>query len=273
MNEHTTICPQCGAHLRLVRADSFITTESAGLIGRLFARPATHYDHTVEASPWTSDRPTPPTDRSAHLAPGESRSITSYRNLDPTSDVITPTLWALIGGGCIGLTAIPIAVGVHLDWWIPLAAWLGSTTLLFFAAGKRILFDRSLISHEEEHQRAESPPPTSLPQTPYRVSGEIQIGTKTLYTQFGIGDATSWHRFCKAVHAGRNFSGAEAKRHGIDREEFARILALWADPDPQRALVDLGSVGERKTPQLTRGGRAMIRQFAITPPPNSSVDI
>jgi hypothetical protein len=102
----------------------------------------------------------------------------------------------------------------------------------------------------------------------YHAEGRLEGERHSIYTQFPITDPESWHAFCKAVRGGANFSGSEYERHAGPgkRPDFEKVLDRWVSQDPQKALVDPASIGPRKTPELTRTGRLMIKLFATTPP-------
>lgn len=273
---NATPCPHCGKPIRLTAAESTFTTyQTPGLWDRL-TRPRAF--QTTAAAPFLPESSTIPRpasgSASTHLEPGEKRALSHFRPLDPRADVATPALFAIVGGTLLTLTSFAITIAAEWPWYTPLIVWPVATTILYFATGWRVFHDRYLVSHEETMERKQPPPPAPPVQRPgYDVKGKIELGQKTLYTRFNITDARAWHRFCQAVHHhGKHFSQNEAKRHEVDPAEFNAILSQWADPDPQRALVHIESIGERLTPRLTRGGKAMIKLFALTPPPDQAGD-
>ena len=57
-------------------------------------------------------------------------------------------------------------------------------------------------------------------------------------------------------------ASAEAERHGVDGDEMAAVINAWATDD---RLIYSHTVGKGKTPELTHGGKAMVKQYAKTP--------
>lgn len=278
-----TTCPNCGAQLRLIRADGITTTETPGLVGRLFRRDrgGHTYHHTVDTS-WPSQAADRDRPRSApaHLEPGESRKVTRYRTRDLVADVITPAFWAVIGGSGIGLTAIPVSVWLRLEWWWPVTIWLGSTTVLFFVSGRNTLHDWSLVSHTEELQRAEPPPAPMLQRTSRTIRAEVtdEHGQRRQFAD--LPDTYAFWQFSRAVAIdGQSFSEATAKACGILID-----VESWAEPDQMgfRQVRDLfiarGWAAWRNPEYRNQGvilrlaGKNILRQIADSPPPQEDID-
>jgi hypothetical protein len=108
-------------------------------------------------------------------------------------------------------------------------------------------------------KRDAEPQPTTDPQV-IRVKAELHEGRRTLYDELDITDYAAWHRFCKAVHAGRNFSQTEAKRHKVPPADYDKVYRQWV----RRGWVQPAQ--RRGTPQLQAVGRHWVKAYAETPP-------
>ena len=100
---------------------------------------------------------------------------------------------------------------------------------------------------------------------PYIVKGEMMVGSKSkLYLEFELENyaaALKWHKFCKAVQSGKNFSYNEAVRqHKLSPGDWKRIYKAftaqqWAVP-----------AGRRGTPELKAVGKHWVKLYAANPP-------
>lgn len=92
---------------------------------------------------------------------------------------------------------------------------------------------------------------------------ETMDGKQSVEIPAGITNYNGFLRLCRAVHFdGKHFSKAEAKRHGVDEDEMDKLLLRWAQDD---RLIYQSSLANGKTPVLTHGGKAMVKQYAQTP--------
>jgi len=119
---------------------------------------------------------------------------------------------------------------------------------------------RDMMPMDDEGPVAE---PQVIREVVWRVEGTLDAGDgKTLHDHPVLVDAPAWHRFCKVVVDGRNFSYNEAvRRNGVDEDDWK---AMWT------RFVRNGWVkpaAERGTPDLSPTGEAWVRHYARTPPP------
>lgn len=282
-----TTCPCCGAQLNIVPADQATSYQTAGLVGRLFARKGQTYEHSVE-SPWVKAEPARPVEPSAPLpATGGSRTVTTWRPREVASDVTTPAIWSVVGGAMIGLTSIPFAVAGHWSAVWPIGIWLGSTTIGFFAASWRILIDKSLIAHEDDLKIA--PPAPALVSVPAPVAASRTMRVEVVdrdgqRSQFAdLPDTAAFHRFARLLTqplpgktAPESFTEATAKLAEliIDAGDTTKDPPnMWGFRQIREIFIDRGW-GNWKNPQrhnlgfaLTVAGKALLRQIAETTPP------
>lgn len=295
MNRQPAIhCPHCGAPLRLIKADGFTTSERPGLFKRAFtprttsAPRTTTSSHTAghrfeSAAPWAAgaadDYPRSETAAMVEELAGSTKTIRTYRPRDVASDVMAPATWAVIGGALIGLTAIPVAVANRWTWYVPLAIWLGSSTVLFFAAGWRILTDDSCVEHQEDLKLAT--PQRAAPEPPPRQERalRVQVGTdddqRRQYAD--LPDTRAFWDLAVCVTKGdppKPFTEETARWCGmpidvpsyaiIDEMGFRQIRdlflrrgwAVWKNEDHHQQGVD-----------LLAAGKAVLRDVAAAPPP------
>jgi hypothetical protein len=192
---------------------------------------------------------------------------TIWRTPDTYTDVAVPFNFSLIAAGLFAGVLVSIAGCIKwpsILWGIPGLSFVVAETLYLIAGWDLIQKDeRKLRIRERLPETAQE----SSPQGKYKVAGQIKEGQKTIYTEFDIDDPQSWHLFCQAVHYdGKNFSLRTAKDNGMTPDDFNSIVKQWADPDPQRALIDPSTVGERLTIKLTRMGKRMVQLYAEQPP-------
>lgn len=218
------------------------------------------YDAEVVA-PWMEQEPA----REAQaLEPGETRERSQYQN-QTLDDVKVKLLRAAVYSVTVPLASIvPTVLIDAVPWYAPLGL-LPIASLAAWAIIDRAGFDPLITA--EKLTRVDIDGDGHIGEIgEYRAKGQATIGETTIYTQFELSDPWAWHHFCKTVHAGANFSWRTAKDAGVSEAEYRRVVRLWADPDPRRALIDPASVGERKTIALTKWGRLMVKSFALTPP-------
>jgi hypothetical protein len=201
---------------------------------------------------------------SAHLEPGETRENVTYQPRG-RRELITSAIAAAIGGTLASLVSItPIALSGLPWWWIPTIGVDVAAIVFSVPTVRTFIKDQDVfVIHKQTMSRADPLPAPILPESQtYKVRGELSDGPRTIYTEFDIADPWAWHKFCKAVAGGRNFSENEAvKRHKVPRSDWASAYREFMD----RGWVT--SRGERGTPQLAPVGKLWMRQFATTPPP------
>ena len=198
------------------------------------------------------------------------------------SDVLVPAAYAAIGGALLGIGGLALALaglgeGASWRWLVPPSAWVGGTISLWLLSSRDLMRGAGhLLAHVEriaqvdidgdgvigDEQEPEQPP---APQV-HIMEGRLSDGQRSIYTRFGITKPVEWCAFCRAVMGGKNFSETEATKHHVPPAEYKRIVTLWASPDPEKALIDIATIGERSTPELTRMGKAMVKLFATTTP-------
>ena len=251
-------CPECGATYVLahkethtgffdwLRGDRFETTVSTP-----------RYQHSVA--------PTMPQAQEAigRLEPGES----VYRQMDTRTDVAAPFMYALVWAGEIVVLCGTIALAIETSPWFLLitvgdiafsVAFGIVTSPMLRTSGLDI--DGWLKTRVRDSENAQPQGSRS-----YHVEGRLETKPgQLLYLKFELDDyrsALAWHRFCKAVAKGRNFSYREAKRHKLSDEDWERIYDAFVSQHWCTAA------GERETSKLKPTGRAWVRQYARTPPP------
>ena len=256
------VCPECGA--RFIREQKQPKRRRRGLGGRSqqleFAAPAPfqHSAATVGSSmPVIAAHGSP-----VSLEPGQARTVEQIQP-ETGRNIGTYVLrgFAIGGGLClISVLAVPLGAPWHTPVWV-LAAGSGAGILLSVFSPKEwvvALIEDALQRDIDGDGQAGKP-------VPYCVEGTLRDHRgNELYLKFDLADkdaAHAWHQFCRAVADGRNFSGREAKTHGLSEQDWTRIYRAftaqqWARP-----------AGERGTPKLSPTGRAWVRQFASTPPP------
>lgn len=271
MNE--TTCPHCGKTVQLVKNDAGLATyKTPSAWERLWSTPTRFESAVTAVAPQPAAYPETP--RTAPLAPGETRSINTYRTLDPKSDVITPLLWASAGGTLLGLAAIPVTVGLGWPWWVPPSIWPVSSAALFFAVSWRVLWDKFLIAHEETLER--QPPPA--PPTPQRSSRVIEArlvtedGRQQQYAE--LPDTRPFWELARAVVDGASFAESTAAAHGMpldvthfqepDEMGFCQVRDRFIDRHWARWR---NRKAHKLGVKLNGGGMAMLVQIASAPPP------
>jgi hypothetical protein len=168
------------------------------------------------------------------------------------------------GAGVSLLTVIVEGEGgtLPLPWWTPLAAFpiVGGAGILLSVLKPR----EWLVGFVEDVLQRDIDGDGQIGNVTYRVEGVLR-DKRGNESRLGFdlehgGTNENWHQFCKAIVAGRNFSEREAKRHGLGGDWPAIYRAFtsqyWASP-----------AGERGTPKLSPTGKAWIRHYARTPPP------
>lgn len=92
---------------------------------------------------------------------------------------------------------------------------------------------------------------------------ETMDGRHSVEIPSEITNVDGFLELCRAVHSQqKNFSVAEARKHGVDEMEMDRTIRAWAQDD---RFIYQNSVGNGKVPKPTHAGRAMIKQYAQTP--------
>ena len=267
-------CPYCNRKIEIVVRPVGGAAKPApgGALGRLFG--ANRYEfaaqrfHQTAAPAVTFPRQEEPR-ALVDVGPGQTHTTETYRAPVP-ADVLVPGMWAGIGGVLLGAGSIFPTVARDWPWYVPFGVWLGSTAALWFAASTRILSRSSLLTYVEKLTRLDLDGDGYIGDEPpaYPVRGELVGKRNTIYTEFVVSDPWAWHQFCQEVDAKKGeFSKRHAVNCGMKEAEFDTIRDRWVSRDVQKALIDPASVGESKTLQLTRMGRLMVHQFAITPPP------
>jgi hypothetical protein len=241
------------------------------LFGRQKQRRQQMYQQVAQpAVPWVAQPQMPTQTQSREQHTGSlSAGETVWRTPDTYTDVAVPFNFSLIAAGLFAGVLVSIVGCIKwpsILWGIPGLSFVAAETLYLIAGW-------DILKKDEKNLRVRERLPEIVQESPlqgkYKVAGQIKEGQKTIYTEFDIDDPQSWHLFCQAVHYdGKNFSlrTAKSKNIGVKPEDFNSIVRKWASPDPQLALIDPATVGERLVIKLTRMGRKMVRLYAEQPP-------
>jgi hypothetical protein len=197
------------------------------------------------------------------LQPGQSRKVESVR-AESWADVVTYALkGAVIGGAGLGL-CIPFAM------WVDRVPWYAPFVIAPAVGGLGILYS-ILNPHEwvvnwlEDRLQRDIDGDGQVGKVVYPVRGVLadDKGHQLLlgFDLEGPNANWCWHRFCKAVEGGRNFSETEAtKRQGITPDDWKRIYQAFT------AQQWLRPAGHRGTPELINEGPRWVKLYADTPP-------
>lgn len=234
---NTAHCPHCGKRIN-VELTAPTARSDWGAIQRAFSRkPAANdtYEHSVPAIAAPSYRREAEDDHGTQvadgaLAPGESRTMTTYRTADIRSDVAVPILAGIAGGTFIGLLSVPITIAAHGAWWIPPVTWVGTSGVLWAVLSRRLFTDQAMITQEVEMT---SVPPAPLPApTPAQRSVRalaINVATDPAgrHTEHAeLPDTPEFLRFVAMVVAGASFSEQTA-----EDAEMALNVPSATEPD------------------------------------------
>jgi len=251
-------CPHCGGALAIVAAKKSKrakrSRDRAPRVRNMFEFDVQAFDQGAAPALPTS---------SVTLEPGESRTVEQRRPETPL-DVRTYVGKGFAIGAALFLcsTALPLIDGV--PWYTPaivLPVGTGLGILLSITRPRDWLVGlvENVLQRDIDGDGEVGKEPT-----PYRVDGILRDAhgnQKRLGFNLEHGTAQDWHEFCKAVVAGRNFSGREAGGHGDLGKDWAEIYRAFT------AQHWASQVGERGTPKLSPTGMAWIRHYARTPPP------
>lgn len=193
------------------------------------------------------------------LGPGE----TAYRTLSQQDDVKPQwdIAWrigvlATVAAGLVGALAGKPDLKIV---WIPCLVGDLVILLVFVLLNWDVIkrdSDRLVTrTRAAEGQAVNEEPPE------WNVKAEVQDGKRTLYDEHKMKKPEAWHKFCKAVVNGRNFSETESGRHKVHPHDWTAVFNDWVG----RSWVIPAE--ERGTPTLEREGRIMVGAFARTPPP------
>lgn len=281
------ICPYCEREIQIEVKRAVKTakpTSPGGLFGRLLG--ANRYEFPVRqefdqvAAPAASYTPRHTTDTGrtlwdliSEILAGDRPDVET-RRAPQIEDVTVPALGAVITGAIAGVSSLLAVIPCHWPWYVPFAVGAGGMGAFWFFSTRRLWNGTGLITHVErivgvdldgDGQIGNVPVPETQPAL-YPVRGEL-VGTRNrVFTEFRVRDPEAWHKFCVAVTNGANFSARQAKMCGVEPADFDEIVTNWASHDPQKALIDPSSVGERLRLRLTPLGEQMVRLFASTPP-------
>lgn len=169
------------------------------------------------------------------------------------------------------LTALAVGGGLvttELQWWaIPLrASWIGALAgcgVYIALMGAHTWAER----RERRGQTARTPPSdwhAEAESEPRQWMATAVVkspdGRHQLWRRYALHDPLAWHRFCKAVEGGRNFSWNESQRHEVPQHDWETVVEDF------EAAGWYKLAKRRGTPDLRGPGKAMVKAWATTPP-------
>ena len=244
------ICAYCGkeneVELRKPRGFHRRTTTSQ----QRRAERATRYNSEAEAI-LLNTRAMP------DLVAGEKATITTpVRAQSVESDWAVPALQALTSGcGAMLLSVLPTWIA-KLPWYTPLLVLPTVAGGAWFVTSKAA---RGLLMLVEEFTGQDIDGDGKVGAT-WETKSEVKAGKTTTHDTHKLTNPKAWHRFCKAVVGGKNFSQSESKKHKVPQSDCATVYESWT------ARGWLEPQGGRKSPRVRAAAMAHIRNYATTPP-------
>jgi hypothetical protein len=183
---------------------------------------------------------------------------------DLHSDIVVPGAWSLILSTLVAVPAGLIAAANDasgIGWGFGVG-WATMALSFGVVAGRKVISEKHQRMHEEVLERKAEKMNQAPQRGTYEVKAKLEESPRQhRYTTFDIENPWGLHRFCGAVSAGDcAFSGRAAAKFGLERD-----WGTIRDEFSSRGLVTVG--GTRSTPKLTPPGKAIVRKFATTPPP------
>jgi len=148
--------------------------------------------------------------------------------------------WPFVRGIVVGVDAVVCVVFTRLRW----DTWKTG--------------DTNPVVHKREAEKPQTPTGTK-----WETHSEVKEGQKTTIDRPTLTKPQAWHRFCKAVVKGRNFSQYQAtRRNGVPMSDWLTMYDAWVSRGwivPQEG---------KRAPRVRAIAMAHIRNYATTPPPD-----
>ena len=253
-------CPKCGEPLDIVSRRNPGVTRFELPAPVLFPGRRNRQEHAVDV-PWSS----PPAQQPRTVLSGDGETV--WRTMSHDADIAPQ--WELSWRAALPFGVLAALGGACYTWpklwpvWVPAMVFVSIGGALFWVQNWDMLFPGKDQKHPERliaHQRKVDDKTQVAGR--WETQSTVKAGNTTTIDRPTLANPHTWHRFCKAVVNGREFSESESKRHKVAGEDWRSVYDAWT------ARGWLIPQGRRKAPRVRGPAMAHIRNYATTPPPD-----